>query len=69
MESLETRYYISSLQPDPKAILAAVRAHWGIEDNLHWTMDVTFDEGRCRTQKRRLLAELRRHPAFRLQYP
>ena len=50
-ESLETRFYIASLEPDPKAILAAVRAHWGIENNLHWTMDVTFDEDRCRTRK------------------
>ncbi len=50
-ESRETRYYITSLEPDPKAILAAVRAHWGIENNFHWTMDVTFDEDRCRTRK------------------
>ena len=28
-----------------------MRAHWGIENNLHWTMDVTFDEDRCRTRK------------------
>ena len=49
--SVETRYFITSLEPDPKAILAAVRAHWGIENNLHWTMDVTFDEDRCRTRK------------------
>jgi hypothetical protein len=27
------------------------RAHWGIENNLHWKMDVTFDEDRCRTRK------------------
>src|SRR5208337_4628417 len=50
-ESLETRYYITSLEPDPKVILAAVRAHWGIENKLPWTMDVTFDEDRCRTRK------------------
>jgi len=49
-ESLETRYYITSLEPDPKAILAATRAHWGVE-SFHWTMDVTFDEDRCRTRK------------------
>lgn len=49
-ESRETRYYISSLAPDPKAILAAVRAHWGVE-SFHWTLDVTFDEDRCRTRK------------------
>ena len=28
-----------------------MRAHWGIENNLHWTMEVTFDEDRCRTRK------------------
>jgi len=50
-ESVETRFYITSLEPDPKAILAAARAHWGIENNLHWTMDVTFNEDRCRTRK------------------
>lgn len=49
-ESLETRYYITSLEPDPKAILAATRAHWGVE-SFHWTLDVTFDEDRCRTRK------------------
>jgi len=50
-ESRETRLYISSLAPDPKAILAAVRAHWAVENNLHWTLDVTFDVDRCRTRK------------------
>ena len=50
-ESLETRFYISSLPPDPKALLDAVRAHWGIENNLHWTLDVIFDEDRCQTRK------------------
>ena len=50
-ESLETRFYITSLEPDPKAILAGVRAHWAIENNLHWTLDVSFDEDRCRTRK------------------
>ncbi len=50
-ESRETRLYISSLEPDPDAILKATRAHWGIENNLHWTLDVIFDEDRCRTRK------------------
>jgi predicted transposase YbfD/YdcC len=50
-ESRETRLYVSSLAPDPKAILDAVRSHWGIENKLHWTLDVTFDEDRCRTRK------------------
>lgn len=50
-QSLETRLYLSSLPPDPKALLAAVRAHWSVENNLHWQLDVTFDEDRCRTRK------------------
>jgi predicted transposase YbfD/YdcC len=49
-ESIETRFYITSLDPDPKAILAATRAHWGVE-SFHWTLDATFDEDRCRTRK------------------
>lgn len=49
--STETRFYISSLPPDPAAILAAIRAHWAIENNLHWQLDVSFDEDRCRTRK------------------
>ncbi len=50
-DSLETKFYITSLEADPKAILKAARAHWGIENKLHWTMNVTFDEDRCRTRK------------------
>ena len=49
--SVETRFYITSLPADPAAILAATRAHWGIENNLHWQLDMTFDEDRCRTRK------------------
>jgi predicted transposase YbfD/YdcC len=50
-QSVETRFYISSLSPDPEAILQATRAHWGVENGLHWTLDVIFDEDRCRTRK------------------
>lgn len=48
----ETRYYISSLPADAKQIAAAVRAHWGVENGLHWVMDMVFrdDECRIRTQ-------------------
>jgi predicted transposase YbfD/YdcC len=49
--STETRFYITSLAADPAAILAATRAHWSIENNLHWQLDITFDEDRCRTRK------------------
>jgi len=49
--SAEIRYYISSLPPDAERILAAIRAHWGIENTLHWTLDVTFREDANRTRK------------------
>ena len=36
------RYYISSLDCDAKKAAKAIRAHWSVENNLHWVMDVTF---------------------------
>ena len=42
--STEQRYVISSLPADSRRILHAVRAHWGIENGLHWCLDVTFGE-------------------------
>lgn len=50
-QSTETRFYISSLQPRPDVILKAVRAHWRIENNLHWQLDVTFNEDASRMRK------------------
>jgi predicted transposase YbfD/YdcC len=49
--SSETRLYISSLAPDPALLRTAVRAHWSIENNLNWVLEVAFDEDRCRTRK------------------
>ena len=40
----EKRYVISSLPADSHRILHAVRTHWGIENGLHWCLDVTFGE-------------------------
>ena len=39
------------MPPEPALILKAVRSHWAIENNLHWQLDVSFDEDRCRLRK------------------
>ena len=44
----ETRYYISSLPGDAKQIGHAVRSHWGVENGLHWVMDMVFRDDECR---------------------
>lgn len=46
----EKRYFITSLA-EVEAFSRAVRAHWGIENSLHWQLDVTFNEDKCRTRK------------------
>lgn len=48
--SIETRYYISSLNITPEEILEAIRAHWGVE-SMHWILDVAFSEDACRIRK------------------
>ena len=44
----ETRFYITSLKPDAARLNRAIRQHWGIENKLHWVLDVGFSEDRCR---------------------
>jgi predicted transposase YbfD/YdcC len=49
-ETVEVRYYISSLAVDVKRFAHAVRSHWGIENACHWSLDMTYreDESRIR---------------------
>jgi predicted transposase YbfD/YdcC len=72
-ETIETRYYISSLAVKVKQFAHAVRSHWGIENGCHWVLDITFreDESRIRDKHLRenfawlnrfVLSLLKQHP-------
>ena len=72
-ETVETRYYISSLPVGVKRFAHAVRSHWGIENSCHWSLDVTYreDESRIRDEHLRetfawlnrfTLSLLKQHP-------
>ncbi|HWY34993.1 MAG TPA: ISAs1 family transposase [Nitrosopumilaceae archaeon] len=50
-KSSETRYYISSLTASCEKILASIRSHWAIENNLHWILDMSFNEDQSRIRK------------------
>lgn len=49
--SRAVRHYVSSARLSPERFAQAVRAHWAIENSLHWVLDVTFDEDRARNRK------------------
>jgi predicted transposase YbfD/YdcC len=53
-ETIEVRYYISSLDVDVKQFARAVRGHWSIENSCHWSLDMTFREDESRIRERRL---------------
>jgi predicted transposase YbfD/YdcC len=75
--SVETRFFISSLTgASAERVLDANRAHWGVENRLHWCLDVTFGEDKANIRLRRLaenfsvtrriaLNALRRIPTFK----
>ncbi|BAY85171.1 transposase ISAs1 family protein [Calothrix parasitica NIES-267] len=49
--TVETRYYISNLNLDAKKFGESVRSHWGIENSLHWILDVALNEDDCKIRK------------------
>jgi len=54
----EVRYFISSLPARAKRLATAVRQHWGIENSLHWVLDVAFNEDRMRVRDRNAINNL-----------
>jgi predicted transposase YbfD/YdcC len=72
-ETVEARYYLSSLEVGVKRFAHAVRSHWAIENSCHWSLDVTYreDESRIRHEHLRqtfawlnrfTLSLLKQHP-------
>jgi predicted transposase YbfD/YdcC len=73
-ESVEVRYFIGSRNANAKTYAQVLRGHWGIENNLHWQLDVTFAEDANRVSSRNgaenlallrklALGLLKRHPS------
>jgi predicted transposase YbfD/YdcC len=56
--SVEQAYYISSHAPDAKRIGDLIRRHWSIENELHWVLDMTFDEDQSRIRDRNAATNL-----------
>ena len=50
----QTRFYITSIAPDAAEFARAARQHWGIENGLHWVLDVIYREDECRISRRNL---------------
>jgi predicted transposase YbfD/YdcC len=48
--SYERRCFLLSIAPDARTFAAACRGHWGVENPLHWTLDVTFREDNSRAR-------------------
>jgi predicted transposase YbfD/YdcC len=57
-EKSEVRYFISSLPADAQVLGQAIRSHWGIENGLHWVLDMYFGEDRSRARTEAAAANL-----------
>ena len=55
---MERAFSLGSIAPDAKLFARAVRGHWGVENSLHWRLDVIFQEDQCRARTRFAAANL-----------
>ncbi len=51
IETVERRFFIASIPADARRFARAVRGHWGVENRLHWRLDVVFSEDASRIRK------------------
>jgi predicted transposase YbfD/YdcC len=58
VEKSDTRYYLSSLRRNGQRFANSVRSHWGIENSLHWSLDMTYREDESRVRNRRFAENL-----------
>jgi len=68
--SIETRYFIGSIGTSAARFAHSVRGHWGVENGLHWNLDISFREDECRVRQpvaRENLAVLRHLALSRLK--
>jgi predicted transposase YbfD/YdcC len=69
--SIETRYFIGSIGTSATRFAHVVRGHWGVENGLHWNLDISFREDECRVRQpvaREHLAVLRHLALSRLKH-
>ena len=50
-ETSQTRYFLTSLLPSARRLSAVIKNHWSIENNLHWVLDVIFEEDSSKAKK------------------
>ena len=56
--TVENRFYLTSIIPQPELVGKAIRSHWGIENSLHWILDVTFREDDSRIKEKNAIENI-----------
>lgn len=56
--TVENRFYLTSLAPQPELVGKAIRSHWCIENSLHWVLDVTFREDDSRIKEKNAIENI-----------